>query len=102
MSFTASSGGPGWGTLRSPRPASWVCLTSWGPAGDAPPESPASQGGLLLVPAAQVRFDHFWVGLDFLWGAFGDFAAVVEDAYSFRDAHDDVHVVLDQQDRDSE
>ena len=51
---------------------------------------------------AEIGFDDFGVGTDFFGGAFGDFDAVVQDDDATADSHDDLHVVLDQEDGEFE
>src|SRR5437867_10759660 len=50
---------------------------------------------------AEVGFDDAWVGADFLRLPFGDLFAVIQDNDPLGDAHDDLHVVLDQQHSDA-
>lgn len=45
---------------------------------------------------AEVGGDDFRVGADFGGSAFGDFYAVIQHRDSIRNAHHDVHVMLDQ------
>ena len=54
-----------------------------------------------MLPAllAEVGLDHALVVADLLRAALGDLLAVVEHGDVLRDAHDHLHVVLDQQDR---
>ena len=51
---------------------------------------------------AQVGVDHLRVAADLLRGALGDGLAVVEHVDALADAHDDLHVVLDEQDGEPE
>ena len=46
---------------------------------------------------AQIGFDHLRVRAHFRRRAFGDLHAVIEHGDALADAHDDLHVVLDQQ-----
>ena len=55
--------------------------------------------GLVL---AEVRLDHQRIVADRLRVALGELLAVVQDGDVLRDPHDDLHVVLDEQDRDAE
>src|SRR5215471_1047127 len=52
-------------------------------------------------PGAEVRLDHCGVGLDLLRRAGRDRPSEVEDGDAVRHRHDEVHVVLDEQDRDA-
>src|SRR5689334_18711493 len=51
--------------------------------------------------AAKVRLDHPLVGLDRGRRALGDHLAVIEDEHRLAEPHDDLHVVLHEQDRAS-
>src|SRR5438309_5155171 len=55
------------------------------------------EGGL-----PEVGLDHPRVPPDLIGRALGDFLAVVEDGHVVRDAHDDPHLVLDEEYRQSE
>ena len=57
---------------------------------------------LLLFLTAQIGLDDHWVGLDLLRGALGDDLSEVEHADALADAHDQVHVVLDEHNGDLE
>ena len=52
--------------------------------------------------AAEVGLDDPGIGADLGGRALGDLLAVVEDRDPVADAHDDPHVVLDEQDREAE
>src|SRR5512143_4005333 len=54
------------------------------------------------LASAEVRFDYLRVLLDLLRGACRDRLAVVDDLDPLADAHHDLHVVLDEQDREPE
>src|SRR6478672_5664286 len=51
-----------------------------------------------LVTGAEVGLDHLLVRLHLGRGAFGDLLAVVEHGDAVAQAHDELHVVLDQED----
>src|SRR5438552_290225 len=48
--------------------------------------------------APQVRLDDSWIALDLLRRSLGDLLSVVENGYAFGGAHDNPHLVLDQND----
>src|SRR5260370_39063008 len=52
-----------------------------------------------ILGAAEVRLDHRRVGGDLARLALGDLAPVVQDDHAVGDAHDQVHVVLDHDQR---
>src|SRR5690242_4491222 len=65
----------------------------------APPPPPRNDASLRRrLP--EVGLDHALVLLDLLRRTLGDLLAVVEHGHAVGDAHHDLHVVLDQQDRD--
>ena len=47
----------------------------------------------------EIRLDHSRIGLDLGRSAFGDLSPVVQDRDSVRDAHHEIHIVLDENDR---
>src|SRR5215813_7430017 len=81
--------------------ASWInghgtdsharCTTT---AASAAASSHPSHGSL----AAKVRLDHALVGLDHAGRPFGDLLAVIQHEHGLAEPHDDLHVVLHQQD----
>src|SRR5204862_3547574 len=52
---------------------------------------------LLFGGCAKISLDDGGVFADFFWGAGGDSFAVIENEDALADAHDDLHVVLDEQ-----
>src|SRR5450756_2759516 len=54
-----------------------------------------------VILLAQIGFDDALVVVDVLWQAFGDLLPHVHDGNPVRDAHDDLHVMLDEQQRES-
>ena len=59
-------------------------------------------GPSFLFLTAQIGLDDLWIGLDVLRGALGDDLSEVEDTDALADAHDQVHVVLDEHNGDLE
>ena len=55
-----------------------------------------------LAPCPEIGFDHLRIALHFRRRSFGDLHAVIEHGNLVGDAHHDLHVVLDQQDRQIE
>src|SRR5438132_14391070 len=51
---------------------------------------------------SQIRFDDLWIALNFRCGSNSDRFTVIEDGDPFADAHDQLHVVLDEPDADAE
>src|SRR5690349_12160956 len=84
----------------SPTERSIPCSACNGPYRAATPRS--SSRGMLGPLAAQIRLDHRRVALNLRGRALGDLAPEVEDVHAVGDAHHEVHVVLDQQDRQLE
>src|SRR5207245_8187483 len=70
-----------------------------------PPASPATITHPVSIHApsagsspAEIGFDDTLIRLDHAGRALGDLLAVVEHEHRFAQAHDDLHVVLDEQD----
>src|SRR5659263_146839 len=53
-----------------------------------------------VILLAQIGFDDTLVVVDVPWHAFGNLLAHIHDGNPVRDAHDDLHVMLDEQERE--
>jgi hypothetical protein len=52
--------------------------------------------GLYRLSLSQISLDHFRVAPDFIWWAFRDLNAIIQNVDPFADPHHYPHIVLDQ------
>src|SRR5205814_1744936 len=81
------------------RPAAQTDARAKPPRPDDGAVGRVSRGRLLVDLSAEVGLDHGRVALDLLGRSGCDRAAEIEDVHVVGDAHDQVHVVFDQEDR---
>src|SRR4029453_9966540 len=94
----------------APLPPINVTISPWATSSDtersastAPYRVTSSRTSSMGVDVlAQIDLEHGGIGLDFRRRALGDLLAVVENDDPVGHAHDEAHVVLDDEDRDPE